>query len=178
MDHYKVLGLSTNATKAEVKEAFRKLALKFHPDKHSQSPKEVRDGATLKFKQVSEAYEVLIDDRKRADYNRGFGSAKGGGGFGGGYGYGYYSGNSYKPRYRRSGYAANGDKGFFDLYVALQFLTRREFLLNLAFASVLLGATVFIGRSGEALWKIQNSGKSFEETIESIEKVKREQKRK
>ncbi|XP_043723502.1 chaperone protein dnaJ 72 isoform X2 [Telopea speciosissima] len=133
MDHYKALGLSSNATKTEIKESFRKLALKFHPDKHSMSPKAVRDGAALKFKQVAEAYEVLIDDRKRADYNRGFGSSNAGGGFAGGYGYGYYSRNSYTSRYRRS-YASNGVKGFFDMDVALQFLTSRGFLLNLAFA--------------------------------------------
>ncbi|XP_042513839.1 chaperone protein dnaJ 72 [Macadamia integrifolia] len=176
MDHYKALGLSSNATKTEIKEAFRKLALKFHPDKHSMSPKAVRDGAALKFKQVAEAYEVLIDDRKRADYNRGFGSSNGGGGFRGGYGYSYYNSNSYKPRYRRS-YASNGLKGFFDMDVVLQFVTRRGFLLNLAFASVLLGAGVLVERSGETLWKMQNSGKSFEEAIESIEKIKKQQKK-
>ncbi|XP_028088571.1 chaperone protein dnaJ 72-like isoform X2 [Camellia sinensis] len=69
MDHYKVLGLTRNATKDEVKEAFRKLAMQFHPDKHSHSPNSVKDGATLRFKQVSEAYEVLMDDRKRAHFN-------------------------------------------------------------------------------------------------------------
>ncbi|OMO79074.1 hypothetical protein COLO4_24572 [Corchorus olitorius] len=69
MDLYTVLGVNRSATKEEIKEAFRKLALKYHPDKHSQSPKHLRDSATLKFKQVSDAYEVLSDDRKRAAYN-------------------------------------------------------------------------------------------------------------
>ncbi|TKY46363.1 Chaperone protein dnaJ 72 [Spatholobus suberectus] len=69
MDHYKVLGLYRTASKEEIKAAFKKLAFQFHPDKHSQSPKAVRENATIRFKQVSEAYEVLMDDRKRADYN-------------------------------------------------------------------------------------------------------------
>ncbi|KAM1078314.1 hypothetical protein ACFX19_026003 [Malus domestica] len=47
----------------------RKLAMKLHPDKHSASPKVERDRATVRFKQVSEAYQILIDERKRADYN-------------------------------------------------------------------------------------------------------------
>ncbi|THU54735.1 hypothetical protein C4D60_Mb10t28270 [Musa balbisiana] len=59
MDHYKTLGLGRNATKGEIKEAFRRSALKFHPDKHSQSSKEVREGASLMFKQASEAYEGI-----------------------------------------------------------------------------------------------------------------------
>ncbi|KAL0334438.1 UNVERIFIED_CONTAM: Chaperone protein dnaJ 72 [Sesamum angustifolium] len=69
MDHYKVLGINKNASKEEIKQAFRKLAMEFHPDKHSQSSKHLRDSATHKFKQLSEAYETLIDDRKRAEYN-------------------------------------------------------------------------------------------------------------
>ncbi|KAF7801413.1 chaperone protein dnaJ 72 [Senna tora] len=69
MDYYKILGLQRNATKDEIKSAYKKLALQFHPDKHSQSSKAVRDHATLRFRQVSEAYEVLMDDRKRADYD-------------------------------------------------------------------------------------------------------------
>ncbi|KAJ0088014.1 hypothetical protein Patl1_32439 [Pistacia atlantica] len=62
MDHYRVLGSNRNATREEIKEAFRKLAVKYHPDKHSQSAKAVREDATFRFKQVSEAYEGLSDD--------------------------------------------------------------------------------------------------------------------
>ncbi|PIA40998.1 hypothetical protein AQUCO_02300047v1 [Aquilegia coerulea] len=94
MDHYKVLGLNNNATKAQIKEAFRKLALKFHPDKHSHSTKIIRDNALLHFKQASEAYEVLIDDTKRAHYNQTFRGATSTStsGF---YGYGYYNNHNY-----------------------------------------------------------------------------------
>lgn len=139
-DHYKVLGLNKNATKDEIKEAFRKLAIKYHPDKHSQSPKPVRENATLRFKLASEAYEVLSDDRKRADYNirsRSTGSS---------YGYNRYSYNNnynnsyswnekaYQARYtkRPPGSASSDFVSRFEF--ALRLLTTRAFLLNLGFA--------------------------------------------
>lgn len=138
MDHYEVLGLSRNASKEEIKEAFRGLAVKFHPDKHSRSPKDVRDKATHRFKQVSEAYEVLSDDRKRADYNlrsRFSSPSSGNGNFYGGYGYGYgYRDRSYGGGFRRGSSASNGG-GFVSAFEnVLRFLTTRAFLLNAAFA--------------------------------------------
>lgn len=149
MDHYKVLGLSQNATRDEIKEAFRKLAVKYHPDKHSQSPQAVRENATLRFKQVSEAYEVLSDHRKRADYNISYWANKNnsyshsraeGYGYGNrynnyGYGYGYGHGSGYK----RPGSSSNvGDGFFYTLENALRFMTTRAFLLNIAFAGYLI----------------------------------------
>ncbi|XP_027358508.1 chaperone protein dnaJ 72 [Abrus precatorius] len=175
MDHYKVLGLHRTATKEEIKAAFKKLAFQFHPDKHSQSPKAMRDNATLRFKQVSEAYEVLMDDGKRADYN--FRCRSGAGpGTGGGnnyysqYSYGYGRSESsyqYKPR---SGVKAGGFASKFEL--AIRILTARSSLLNLSFAAAILGGIVVINASGESLWNMQNSGKSFEEAMKSIEKAK------
>ncbi|XP_030453151.1 chaperone protein dnaJ 72 [Syzygium oleosum] len=181
MDHYKVLGLQRSATKEEIKEAFRKLAMRYHPDKHSRSSEAVRDDAVRRFKQLSEAYEVLADDRKRADYNSrsrggsyygGAGGAGASGGHGRGYGYGrggYGRGNDYS-RARASGEGVGGLGAKFE--AALRFMTTRAFLLNVAFAGTLLGAAVVIDRGREALWKMQNPGKSFEEAMESIEKAK------
>ncbi|XP_063221600.1 dnaJ protein homolog 1-like [Bacillus rossius redtenbacheri] len=63
-DYYKVLGLSKGASDDEIKKAYRKLALKFHPDKN-KSP-----GAEEKFKDVAEAYEVLSDKKKRDIYDQ------------------------------------------------------------------------------------------------------------
>ncbi len=60
-DFYNVLGVSKEASKAEIKKAFRKLAHKYHPDK--------KGGDEEKFKEVSEAYGVLSDDKKRAEYD-------------------------------------------------------------------------------------------------------------
>ncbi|HET8856760.1 MAG TPA: molecular chaperone DnaJ [Nitrososphaeraceae archaeon] len=62
-DYYEVLEISKNASKDEIKNAYRKLALKFHPDRN-KSP-----GAEEKFKEISEAYAVLSDDEKRTRYD-------------------------------------------------------------------------------------------------------------
>lgn len=172
MDYYKVLGLSSNATKDEIKEAFRNIAKKFHPDKHSASPKSVRDGATVRFKQASEAYEVLVDDHKRADYNLRSNRSNQGGPSGSGYGYGY--GYTYDSRKNRSSnydyYSKKASVSRFQ--IALGYINSRAFLLNVAFAGAILSglAVVEIGR--DAIWKMQNPGKSFEEAMESIQKTK------
>lgn len=146
MDHYKILGLQRNATKDEIKAAFKKLAFQFHPDKHSQSSKPVRDNATLRFKQVSEAYEVLMDDRKRADYNIGSrsGTSSSRNGFSAGRsssGYNYYYHYSYKYNYGGNGstYKHKGryykyESGFASKFdPALRFLTLRAFVLSFVF---------------------------------------------
>ncbi len=73
-DYYDVLGISRNASEEEVKKAFRKLALEFHPDRNRS------DGAEARFKEVNEAYQVLSDSRKRAQYDRHGHSAVGGNG--------------------------------------------------------------------------------------------------
>jgi molecular chaperone DnaJ len=63
-DYYEVLGVSQNASTEEVKKAFRRLAMRFHPDRNKE------DGAEAKFKEIGEAYEVLSDPEKRAAYDR------------------------------------------------------------------------------------------------------------
>jgi len=78
-DYYEVLGVSKSADENEIKKAYRKLALKYHPDKNPDDA-----SAEEKFKEAAEAYEVLSNSEKRAQYDR-FGHAgMGQGGFGGG----------------------------------------------------------------------------------------------
>jgi molecular chaperone DnaJ len=77
-DYYKTLGVDKSASKEDIKKAFRKIAHEHHPDKTKNNP-----ASAQKFKEASEAYSVLSDDAKRAQFDR-FGSA--GPGMGGGYG--------------------------------------------------------------------------------------------
>ncbi len=81
-DYYEVLGVAKSASEDEVKKSYRKLAMKYHPDRNSGDPK-----AEEKFKEASEAYEVLADTDKRAMYDRMGHSAfeNNGGGQGGGF---------------------------------------------------------------------------------------------
>jgi molecular chaperone DnaJ len=84
-DYYQILGVTKAATEDEIKKAYRKLAHQYHPDKAG--------GSEEKFKEINEAYQVLSDKNKRAQYDR-FGSADpmggfGAGGFNGGTGFGF-----------------------------------------------------------------------------------------
>ncbi|KAK4630888.1 DnaJ xdj1 [Fulvia fulva] len=67
IDLYEVLGITSTSTKAEVKKAYHRAALTSHPDK---VPEDQREEADIKFKAVSQAYEILIDDEKRAMYDQ------------------------------------------------------------------------------------------------------------
>ena len=82
-DYYDVLGVGKTADEKEIKKAYRRVAMKYHPDRNPDDP-----DADEKFKEASEAYEILSDSEKRAAYDQ-FGHAgvegqMGGGGFGGG----------------------------------------------------------------------------------------------
>lgn len=84
-DYYSILGLDKKASKDDVKKAFRKLAHKYHPDKKS--------GDENKFKEVNEAYSVLSDDKKRAEYDA-YGKTFGGGAGQGGFDFSGFSGQN------------------------------------------------------------------------------------
>jgi molecular chaperone DnaJ len=78
-DYYKILGVGKNASEAEIKKAYRKLAREYHPDRNAGDKK-----AEERFKQISQAHDVLSDPEKRKAYDRGsgpFGSFGGAGGF-------------------------------------------------------------------------------------------------
>lgn len=130
-DYYEVLGLQKGASDDEIKRAFRKLAIKYHPDKN-QGNKEAEE----KFKEINEAYQVLSDPEKKANYDR-FGTAEPGG-FGGGAG-GF------------SGFSDFGDFGdiFSDIFGGGRSSARRngpvkgddiEYTLNLTFDEAVFGA--------------------------------------
>lgn len=91
-DYYSLLGVEKGADADELKKAYRKLAMKHHPDRNPDSPE-----SEQKFKELNEAYDVLKDDQKRAAYDRfghaafenGGGGPGGPGGMGGGFGRGF-----------------------------------------------------------------------------------------
>jgi molecular chaperone DnaJ len=101
-DYYNVLGVDRNASDDEIKKAYRKMAMKYHPDKNPDNPE-----AESKFKEAAEAYDILSSPDKKSNYDR-YGSATGGGNpFGGGFGnmedifsnFGDIFGNAFNQRY-------------------------------------------------------------------------------
>ncbi|KAJ3676584.1 hypothetical protein LUZ60_003996 [Juncus effusus] len=177
-DHYKTLGLRKTATKEEIKDAFRKSALKFHPDRHGQSSDGAQAAASAQFKRVSEAYDTLIDERKRAEYDfrwRGTGGSH--------YSSNYqnyssnYSANYYYQRQYGNGGSAKWEDGTrgrsgIEWKFVWRVMTTRHFLTAVGFASILVGSALIIEDVIQDAWRRNNSGKSFEEAMESLEKAK------
>jgi DnaJ-class molecular chaperone len=104
-DYYKILGVERSASQDEIKKAFRKIAHEHHPDK--------KGGSDAKFKEASEAYSVLGDSEKRAQYDR-FGSGFAGAGGSGGQGYEGFNGQGYDFDFSQFG-GFNGQNVEFDL---------------------------------------------------------------
>lgn len=113
-DYYEILGVTRTATEAELKTAYRKLALQWHPDRNKDK------GAEAKFKEINEAYEVLSNQEKRAKYDQfghaAFDPSAGFGGFGGGqsyrsgpFTYTYTSGGGFEDLF-----GSGGGQGFQD----------------------------------------------------------------
>ncbi|XP_068940625.1 dnaJ homolog subfamily B member 8 [Petaurus breviceps papuanus] len=95
VNYYEVLGVQSSASQEDIKKAYRKLALRWHPDKNPDNKEE----AEKKFKQVSEAYEVLSDSKKRSVYDRSGSDgwrAGGGGGAGATYNSPFSSGYTFR----------------------------------------------------------------------------------
>ena len=104
-DYYEVLGVDKNASEADLKKAYKKMARKYHPDLNRDDPKT----AEAKFKEVNEAYDVLKDPQKKAQYDQ-FGHAAFEGGTGGGGGFGGFGQGGF------GGFGGGGAEGFGDIF--------------------------------------------------------------
>src|ERR1700689_3379467 len=100
-NYYEILGIGKDASEEDIKKAFRKLAQKYHPDK--------KGGDEAKFKEASEAYSVLSDKKKRAEYDT-YGKTFAGGGGGPRGGFGDFDFSNFQQ-----GFGGNGQQFEFDL---------------------------------------------------------------
>ncbi len=114
-DYYEILGVSRNATEAEIKKAYRRLAMRYHPDRNTG---EGAEEAEIKFKEAKEAYEILCDDQKRAAYDQfghagvdsSYGAGPGAGGFGGGSSFSDIFGDVFGDIFGGGGRASHGSR--------------------------------------------------------------------
>lgn len=160
-DYYSILGVSKNATETEIKKAYRKLALEYHPDRNKTKEAEGR------FKEITKAYEVLSDSQKRKTYDQ-FGEAafeQGGPGAGGPFGgFGGQSGQygpftyTYSTSGNGGGYDFGGFSDPFEIFEqffggANPFGQRREqrpvYSLNISFMEAVKGTTKRVNMGGK-----------------------------
>lgn len=200
MDYYRVLNVRRDASSGDIKAAYRKLALQWHPDRHQNASKAQAQTANARFKELVEAYEVLGDDAKRAVYNRegrrgvntratgqqgadtwrpppkpGRGFARSGdpreGARRGQYQYGHWA-DSTRGEPGSSQYAGSSG-GRWQRAGLWRGLTRGDVAFHVALAGLVLGGVFFGERLSGLLWQSVNLGKSFEETMEAVERRQR-----
>ncbi len=136
-DYYQILGVPENADESQIKTAYRKLAVEFHPDRNPGDPQ-----AEEKFKDLTEAYGVLMDSRKRSEYDR-FRKTFGRGGAGEGPGFNYTQQEIFENMFRQ----AFGREAFNDLNSTFRtqgFRSGTGFFDTLLFGGV--GAVGTLGR--------------------------------
>ena len=112
-DYYEVLGVSKNASDDEIKKAYRKLAVKYHPDKNPGDKE-----AEAKFKEINEAHDVLSDKQKRTRYDQ-FGHAGVGGASGGAYGGNPFAGGNFNFNGQTFNFDFGGGSPFDDILGSL-----------------------------------------------------------
>ncbi|KAG1673282.1 hypothetical protein FOA52_002562 [Chlamydomonas sp. UWO 241] len=172
LDHFRTLGLSSDASSDDIKKAFRKAALEHHPDRHSGASDNHRAEASLRFKAVSEAYEVLSDDRKRATYRAT--TSSGGSGQAG-----YHAGSYYtsSAAYRNVNPDYGASRSSYDYGRTYEYHARPSFWrrferafgsagmrrAELAFGAVVTVAAVSIFFFTDDVIKYRNRGRGFEE---------------
>lgn len=154
-DYYEILGVDKTATAAQIKAAYRKMALQYHPDKNKAPD------AEEKFKEINEAYQVLSDTQKRQAYDQ-FGHAAfdpaSGMGAGGAGGFGGFGGGPFTWTYSTSGENPFGDFGdpfqifesFFGGGFARQYTSRKRYSLSVDFMEAIKGTEKEVSIDGKS----------------------------
>jgi len=154
MDYYEILGVSKNASEAEIKSAYRKKALEWHPDRNKSSE------AAEKFKEINKAFEVLSDPKKRELYDQYGETAFERGGFGGS----SYSGSSYYEQGPFRVYTNFGDSNPFEGFDFGGFSDPFDIFEQF------FGFSSPFGRSKRKRRDIYEINLTFEEAIEGVKK--------
>lgn len=116
-DYYEVLGVGKQASADEIKKAYKKLAIKYHPDRQAGKSDAEKKEAEDKFKEAAEAYSILSDEQKRQQYDQfGFNGPNMDGGFGGGGGFGGFDINDILNSVFGSGFNFSGGGGGFESF--------------------------------------------------------------
>ncbi|KAF8055910.1 ATJ72 [Scenedesmus sp. PABB004] len=162
-DPWAELGVARGAEEAEVKAAYRKLVLRWHPDRHASSSAAEQETAAARFKVVTQAYGILTDDRARAAYEAGPS------------GRGTYSHSGVNTDWARSEHGAGGG-GYtsrlsrWEWYrrMAAQGLRGFGHSLHLSLAVLLVGGGLAFEYSHTAVWQARNKGKTFEDMHSAV----------
>jgi len=157
-DYYKILGVNKDASKEEIKRAYRELAQKYHPDK--------KGGDEKRFKEINEAYQVLSDDNKRAQYDQ-FGTTFEGFSAQGGPAWGWqdFSGQGFNfdDLFSFFGQGFEGQKGFYSQRINL------EDLFSGMFGDIFSGAG-FTRRKSRGENIVVDMEISFKDVLKGIER--------
>ena len=170
-DLYSLLGVARDASTAEIKSSYKRLAKRLHPDVHMSKPEAERAAAERAFKAAKEAYEVLSDERKRMAYDRSGRAGLAGGFGGGGPGPAYARGGGYQYQRPLSVFEVVFGPVLRGFSVAD---ARAHFGMA---AAAILGFAVF-GGIAEQTWRANNGAKLFDESeAKRLAEVRRRRRR-
>eukprot|EP00873_Tetraselmis_striata_P037720 jgi/Tetstr1/457984/TSEL_044495.t1 len=178
-DLYAVLEVQRGASPTEVKAAYRELAKRFHPDRHHSSPEHLKTDALARFKEISEAYEILGDAGKRSVYDvsgrsaamRSGGASSSSSAHAGG---GGYSGNPYHGR--QYTYYGRQEARYTDSFFRQmrRGMTPQNLLVHGVLLGTLLAGTYMANHTGQAVWESKNTGRNFSDLRTVVHSRKRE----